>query len=315
MTVQYHLLMVHQPERQDVQDFYDIAAIIHRLAPDIKVFIANNESKCPVTRRQAEALPTLVFSPGPLDVFRPGRGKIYAGHPYLKVEQMNRLAAAGIDVPPFISGEAAAIDTIGDWGPLVLVKSNKPGASLGAGIELRRTQDVIAEFKTNAALASDELFIQKYIYTGEFPANYRVHSLFGKSLLSYLKLSTALGPRPDGSDASLGDVCIQPRFKTGQTHKLAYDLDVLMLTMRIYEAFPEIPLQGVDIVREQDSGKLYVLEINPGGNTWIFSYGSREARYTQSVMKSLGLSDLKQPFDAFTIAAKELIDKTRAGAE
>jgi hypothetical protein len=28
---------------------------------------------------------------------------------------------------------------------------------------------------------------------------------------------------------------------------------------------PEIPLQGIDIIREAGSGRLFVLEANPGG--------------------------------------------------
>ena len=49
------------------------------------------------------------------------------------------------------------------------------------------------------------------------------------------------------------------------------DTDILDLASWTYSALPEIALQGVDILREASSGKLYVLEANPGGNTWIFS--------------------------------------------
>jgi hypothetical protein len=35
---------------------------------------------------------------------------------------------------------------------------------------------------------------------------------------------------------------------------------------------------GFDIIREVQSGKLYVLEANPGGNTWIFSKGDMTAQ-------------------------------------
>ena len=48
-------------------------------------------------------------------------------------------------------------------------------------------------------------------------------------------------------------------------------LDILELARRAYLALPEIALQGIDIIREAGSGKLYLLEANPGGNTWIFS--------------------------------------------
>jgi hypothetical protein len=93
--------------------------------------------------------------------------------------------------------------------------------------------------------------------------------------------------------------------------RLQGDADILELARRTYSALPEIPLQGVDIIREAKSGKLYVLEANPGGNTWIFSKGEMTAR----LKKSLGVECLTDQFDAFRTAAKVLVERTRAEAE
>ena len=79
---------------------------------------------------------------------------------------------------------------------------------------------------------------------------------------------------------------------------------------RTYSALPESALQGVDIIREAKSGKLYVLEANPGGNTWIFSKGDMTAR----LKAALGVERLTDQFDAFRTAAKVLIERTRAEA-
>jgi hypothetical protein len=38
------------------------------------------------------------------------------------------------------------------------------------------------------------------------------------------------------------------------------------------DACPGIPLQACDIVREDSSGRLFILEINAGGKTWDFSF-------------------------------------------
>jgi hypothetical protein len=53
-----------------------------------------------------------------------------------------------------------------------------------------------------------------------------------------------------------------------------------------------------------------VLEINPGGNTWVFS---REN--TAKVVAELGGYDIKQQFNAFETIANALIERTRLEAE
>jgi hypothetical protein len=47
--------------------------------------------------------------------------------------------------------------------------------------------------------------------------------------------------------------------------------DVMAHTRIAYDAFPGIPLQASDIVRDYSSGRLFILKINAGGNTWDFS--------------------------------------------
>jgi hypothetical protein len=92
---------------------------------------------------------------------------------------------------------------------------------------------------------------------------------------------------------------------------LTRDSDILEVARRTYLAIPEAPLQGVDIVREATTGRLFVLEANPGGNTWIFSKGDMSTR----LQKALGVEHLSDPFDAFAAAAKVLIERTRSEAQ
>jgi hypothetical protein len=73
---------------------------------------------------------------------------------------------------------------------------------------------------------------------------------------------------------------------------------------------PEVALQACDIVRETVTGRLYLLEVNPGGGTWMFSSESC-ANYKQS----LGISDLTTEFDAFRTIARVLVERTRAEAQ
>ena len=42
----------------------------------------------------------------------------------------------------------------------------------------------------------------------------------------------------------------------------------MALGIKIAEAFPGLPLLGIDIVKHSETGELFALEVNGGGNTW-----------------------------------------------
>ena len=126
MTIERNLVLVHTPGYQDVADFQAIAGKVQELAPDIEVYIASNNISSSVTRRLAGRRPALVFSPGKLLSFRPARGKVYAGSPIPKLEQIARFQTAGLPVPA--SAEITPDPDLPErtFGPYVVVK---PGFS------------------------------------------------------------------------------------------------------------------------------------------------------------------------------------------
>jgi hypothetical protein len=71
---------------------------------------------------------------------------------------------------------------------------------------------------------------------------------------------------------------------------------------------PDVALQACDILRDV-SGCLHLLEINPGGGTWMLSNHNAPAYRT-----ALGIEDLAAEFDAFRVSARVLIERTRAEA-
>ncbi len=72
---------------------------------------------------------------------------------------------------------------------------------------------------------------------------------------------------------------------------------------------PHVALQACDILRAK-TGELYLLEINPGGGTWMFSSSSAHV-----YREGLGVADLAVEFDAFRTIAQALVERTRAEAE
>ena len=69
------------------------------------------------------------------------------------------------------------------------------------------------------------------------------------------------------------------------------------------QALPEIPLQGLDIIKEKATGRLFTLESNPGGNIWHFS-----SRHGEAVRVETGNSRevLLGQFDALRRSAEIL---------
>lgn len=316
MTIERHLILVHTPGYQALADFQDIAQKVREGAPDIEAFIASNTIPSSVTRRQASKLPTLIFSPGNLLEFRPMRGKIYAGSPIPKLEQIARLKAARLPVPPSaeITPDIVLPEVV--FGSHVVIKPGFSEASQGQYITLMRREAV--RFRPREAYPEDHpgrlgpMLAQRFIDTGPFVNHHRVLTLFGEPLLAFRTASEMARPSLDASDDLLATISVKARRRTGAiARELTGDADILALARRTYSALPEIPLQGVDIIREAGSGRLFVLEANPGGNTWIFSKGEMTTR----LKKALGVDRLTDQFDAFSVAASVLIDRTRREAQ
>ena len=304
MTAERNLVLVHTPGYQAVEDFQSIGRTAQELAPDIEVFIASNSISSSVTRRQAGRRPSLIFSPGRLLSFRPMRGKVYAGSPIPKLEQIERFRAAGLPVPPTAEIKPNVDLPKADFGPYIVVKPGFSESSRGQFITLMRRETL--------SFQPRERFAQDHIDTGTFVHHYRVLTLFGAPLLAFKTTSEKARPSLDSSDEELANIALKARRRDGPIRReFTSDPDILELAHRANSALPEIALQGVDIIREAESGKLYLLEANPGGNTWIFSKGDLTTR----LKTALGVERLTDQFDAFRTAVKVLIERTRAEAE
>ncbi len=319
MSVERHLILVHTFGDQEIADFQGIARRVRQLAPDIEVFIAENDLPCSVTRRHAAKRPTLIFSPGKLLEFQPTRGKLYAGSPIPKLEQIARFKAAGVPVPESVEITPDLVLPEDVFGSHVVVKPGFSLASNGKDMALMRREAV--RFRPRDAYPHDHpgrhasMYAQRFVDTGPFVNHYRVLTFFGEPLLAFKTTSQVARLSLDSPDDVLATMMVKATRRTGPIKReLFRDPDVLAMAQRTYAALPEIPLQAVDMVKAANSGRLFVLEANPGGNTWIFSKsssGESGARLT----RALGVERLTDQFDAFAVVAKALVDRTRAEAE
>ena len=311
----YSLVLVHNPFCQALGDFERIAAIVRREAPDIEPFIVGNDNIAAVARKQAARLPSFIFSPGQLGVFSPRRGHVAAGWPIPKLEQMRRMRDAGVPTPDFdVLPDDGHIDEA-RFGPVVIVKSGALYTSHGANVFLVKTRAVAKLVASRGAAwrAGAPWLVQRYVMPGDGRAhNYRVLNLLGETIFSICKRTLKENGPIDAYDDLMTGYAHHAVARLGPVETVfADDADVLATASAVERAFPEIPLRGCDIVRDGATGQCYVLEINPGGNTWIFSKPDACERMKQQ----LGVEDLSARYDSFGRAARALVAATRARAE
>jgi len=80
---------------------------------------------------------------------------------------------------------------------------------------------------------------------------------------------------------------------------------VLELAARSHAVFPTIPSLGIDILRDEATGKLHLIEINPSGNSWLLC-----GTTGRSMQEQFGLNFHEQ-FGALDIIAEASIEATR----
>ena len=226
---------------------------------------------------------------------------------------MRLFEAHGIPVPKWKVIERGTSFPVEEWGPIVVVKPVAWAvASFSKGVEARLTAEV--RFQPPEAYPEGHpgsrgpMIAQRFIDTGRHPAQIRVLTLFGTPLYAEKIASEEPQIIPETLTADgLRGVRITPT--TGpRTRAFVYDADVLDLARRVYAVAPDVPLQACDILRESRTGELYVLEFNPGGNTWHFSSRWGKHQVVEGRKRD-------EQFGAFDIAARVLSAKTMAEAE
>jgi hypothetical protein len=279
-------------------------------ASDIEARIATNGVRDPVTRRWQVSRPSLVFSPCSLREYTPKGGTVYAGRGFSKLAQLERLERQGVRVPPTCKlTPGLELDPI-HWGDYVVVKPLR--GSQGRAVRLVPTRELAARHGEITLNGTLEMVVQPYIDHSEngHPTEYRVLTLFGRVLYS-ARNSWGM-PRPP-----LAEIASDPNGiiasndkKFGRVRTLADDAEVISLGEQAHAAFPECPVLGVDVVRDSGTGKLYVMEVNPAGDTWHFS-----SLLTKNSFAASHVRDLYAQFGALDRVAELLIEKTRAEAK
>jgi hypothetical protein len=155
------------------------------------------------------------------------------------------------------------------------------------------------------------LLAQRFIYTGCWPVSYRVCTLLGRAQYCW-RSEQSHDKRPlagrwafGGSPGQPGGgiQIIAPSFAS--SYGLVIDEELIALAERAHRlAFPDYPVLGFDLVRDAETGEVWVLEANTGGKVWHLS-----SKVGRGLQRAHGF-DLLTQLGALDRAAEALVEVT-----
>lgn len=164
------------------------------------------------------------------------------------------------------------------FGPYVVVKPDWSGK--GADVKIMRRGRVrwrppTTDYTRRLQGETGNWIYQEFIYTGPQPVSYRVTTLFSEPMWAWkVEADSArrpLGHRYDFRQGETGGGMSIVSSGKGCVFSLVDEPELADLARRAHSAFPDIPVLGVDMLRDSETGQLYVIEVNAGGYTWHVS--------------------------------------------
>jgi len=298
-----HLVLLFKPGILDPDDYLKIARRVRAVANNVEVFIHEDRPPAPALLERLARRRTFVFSPTQITSFIVARGRVYAGRPMRKSEQLLRLQLAGLPVPAWSALDRAKRFEPAYWGERVVVKP-EIGSEAG-GVVVVRTRDL------NDAAATVEQYtrernnhlVQKIVFNRAF-GKIRIQTLFDEVLFARLFRF----PEPTRLDTDADVQAYQNLFQTQNNVAENYEsAEVFALAKRAFRAFDGAALLGLDVLVDE-SGRPFFIEANPGGNTWHFSSAA-----VGQMLRARGRF-LEEQFNAFELAGGVLARRALAEA-
>jgi hypothetical protein len=300
------LIVVHRNESAD--DFQQIARRIRKLDPTISVTMVSDFLTSKMVPDQCLNLPMLVvyLCNPPKTEFKVATKLAVKG--MSKIEEYEHFKQHNIPCLPierFIWGMELDPEVYGDW---VILKPEHI-QSTGKDVNMVPTKEIpnlkLSDFPAEHLIQKDTYYVQQFLKTGNSATFYRALVYLGDILLSYkVEQNNHYPDYKVGLDILL-KTSVASNLQGSRKINLVDDDDVRALAIKVALAFPDLPLLGVDIIPDAVTGKLYVLEINAGGNTWAFT-----AKPSQDLRSILGLKNMILQYNAWDRAAEALVRKT-----
>ena len=265
------LNLVTNPSVNSQPDFAELATWISELMPETAVFVLPDVEAADHLAGVPD-LPTLTVSPAPVRRLRPRRGPLLQGQHVAKSEEYHALDACGVPVPRWVRLLPGRSPSLDGFGPYVVTKPDF--GARGADVRIERREAVRwtpprTELSEHFGGPWNPRVAQEFVYTGPWPRSHRVTTLFGQALFAFRVEADHARKPLLGRDALAGQSVVSSG--QGCTFELFEDPEILRLAERAHAAFPRVPLLGIDILRDADTGELFVIELNGIGYTWDFS--------------------------------------------
>lgn len=303
------LIVVHRNENAD--DFQQIARRIRKLDPTISVTMVSDFLTSKMVPAECLNLPMLVVylcNPPPTEFKVATKIAVKEMSKIEEYEHFRRHNIPCLPIEQFRWGMELDQSIYGEW--VVLKPENM--TSNGQDVNMVPTREIsklkVQDFHINHLMHKDSYLVQKFIKTGENPNFYRALVFLDEVLLSYRPELNL--PYLETLDLKkLLETSVSPVRRDDRKIHLEINEEVNALAKLVASTFPDNPLWGVDIIRDQQTGKLFVLEVNLGGNTWAFSN-----LHGEKFRSTVGLKNMLLQYHAWDRAAEALVRKTHAFA-
>jgi hypothetical protein len=311
-TTPLALILVPNPGDEYREDFAAIERHVHAIDAGIKVRVVHEAKPAQDLADELRGHRTLTVS------FRHGvpfpvGGRVFACRYMPKIHQARSYAAARIPLPRSRVFEWNLRLDPALWGRFVVLKPMRPGTMSNGAVQVMPTAMVEQlsplQFDARHPIRHGPMLVQSFVDTGARPTCYRVLTLLGEPL--YAMAIVLKQPRPEFDAAAPLPEFLAVAIATNSGPRdriMTNDPEILAFARRMSSALPDVPLQGLDIVRERRSGRLFAIESNPGGNTWHFS--SRAGAKMRGEMGN-GREILLGQFGALEVAARALVQAVR----
>lgn len=282
------------------RDFREVARRVRERAPDIHAFVATERQG--LRRAQIVQLlrPTLFVEIQPLAKLKRWRGALAGPQARArgKMAAYRVLEKAGLPVPAWREVVPGIRLDPAEWGPWMVVKPDR--GRRGIDVEVVATAEI--RYRSPEELPAGHLgregpmLTQRFVRTADEPAFYRVTTCFGEPLFAIHYFA----PPGKGTVGDGPPVIAVKHFAA----RLIADADVLELGRQVHGLLPEVPTIGCDVLRDRDTGKLWLAEINQS-SVWALS-----SPVGIAFQSKRGL-DLYAQFGALDRAAEAMVRATR----
>ena len=296
--------------KESAQDFIDISRRIKKIDPTI-AFLMIPEGFDPKKLPPIfYILPTLVIylvNPPNHDFKNVKKLAVKSIGKLKEYEHFKQHNINCLPIEQFKGGMELDKQVYGDW--VVLKPENI--SSTGKDVNMVPTKMIPLlikeDFPEDHLVHQDSYLVQKFVKCGENPTHYRVLVFLDEVLYSRRSSSHYPYINQNSDIKDLLKTTVASNHHTYRTVEPFVDLEVNAFALSVAKSFPNCPLFGIDIIRDNDTAKLYVLEANLGGNTWHFSSEiAKRGGLTQAHRKAI-----IQQYNAWDRAAEALVRKTR----